>query len=126
MELRQKGSSQATLVLVALIMTATLVRGALWCENGGSKSSYIDRGLDMHPVDVQALEALRDGFKVTNHLLDNWNRSSHPCEWCGVLCMCDAQPLIPRQVRVAEVARHTKSRKCLANIPLLLIIRRHP
>eukprot|EP00242_Pyramimonas_sp_CCMP2087_P006473 CAMPEP_0198208504 /NCGR_PEP_ID=MMETSP1445-20131203/11862_1 /TAXON_ID=36898 /ORGANISM="Pyramimonas sp., Strain CCMP2087" /LENGTH=32 /DNA_ID= /DNA_START= /DNA_END= /DNA_ORIENTATION= len=32
MELRQKGSSQATLVLVALTMSATLVRGALWCE----------------------------------------------------------------------------------------------
>jgi hypothetical protein len=88
LELRQIGYSQA---LLALIMSATLVRGALWCENGGSKSTYIDRNLTMHPDDLRALEVFRDGLNDTDRLLANWNASSHPCEWCGVLCMCEEQ-----------------------------------
>eukprot|EP00242_Pyramimonas_sp_CCMP2087_P011101 CAMPEP_0198208028 /NCGR_PEP_ID=MMETSP1445-20131203/11430_1 /TAXON_ID=36898 /ORGANISM="Pyramimonas sp., Strain CCMP2087" /LENGTH=122 /DNA_ID=CAMNT_0043881271 /DNA_START=522 /DNA_END=886 /DNA_ORIENTATION=+ len=91
MKLCQMTYSQAAFVLFALMISTTPVRGALWCENGGSKSSYIDRGKGIHPDDLKALEALRDGMKVTNNLLDNWNNSSHPCEWCGVLCMCNVQ-----------------------------------
>lgn len=81
----QTDYSQAVLGLLAL-MSAILVRGQ--CEEYGSKSTYIGRDLPLHPDDLKALEAFRDGMKATDNLLDNWNISSHPCEWCGVLCMC--------------------------------------
>jgi hypothetical protein len=99
-------SQAAAFVLLVLINISALthVRGALWCEIGGSKSSYIDRNLSMNPDDQRALEALRDGMKVTSGLLDNWNNSFfHPCEWCGVLCMCNVQVRIPRQGEVANL-----------------------
>ena len=84
---------RAFLVAVCLVQAArTHAQGVpAWCEDGGSKSTYVDRGLPMDDNDLLALEAFRDSITNDFGLLSNWNNASHPCEWCGVLCMCDVQ-----------------------------------
>eukprot|EP00238_Polyblepharides_amylifera_P007032 CAMPEP_0196577262 /NCGR_PEP_ID=MMETSP1081-20130531/6347_1 /TAXON_ID=36882 /ORGANISM="Pyramimonas amylifera, Strain CCMP720" /LENGTH=1426 /DNA_ID=CAMNT_0041896137 /DNA_START=359 /DNA_END=4639 /DNA_ORIENTATION=- len=60
-------------------------------------SEWSDRGLEMVPVELDALIGFKEAMVDHMGLMESWNMSTHPCTWQGVLCNC--QDTFPASAR---------------------------